>query len=981
MIFQSPLLLGALAVLPGIWWLLRVRPPAPRLQSFPPTALLARLSPRESTAATPPLLLLLLRLLAATLLIVGLSGPVIPGQPVPLSGEGPLLLVVDNDLMAAADWGDRSAAIHAVLDAAAKRDRPVILLPTGLATHGEEGEPGNAERPVAASEAARRLDALRPVAWFADRRSVSRRLDLLGTRFQGTVFYFSNGVATPGENGEAADRDFAEALRKCGAVREIRFPDSNGFVLSHMKAEDVKAGDGKVGDGGADATMVASLGAVPGATPRRVRIRAHAGDGGTLALTDVTLPAGAASAPVGIALPTVVRNRVDMLTVDGHPSAATTLLLDEGDRLRPVGLVSAGNGDTPLVGTQFYLKRALDVTADLHVGTVGALLSQPLSVLIAPDGTLADPETRRKVAAWVRGGGTLIRFAGRTLAGSEDSAATDDAADHNIANPAETLLPVPLMPTVRQLGGAMSWGKPQPLADFPEGSPFRGLDAPKDVTVSRQVLARPSDDLSAHSWARLADGTPLVTHAELGRGEVVLFHVTPTADWSNLPLSGLFVSMLTRLIDHASGVDTPSDSAVLPPVLTLDGEGVLGPPSPEARGLPSSLFGETPPGPEHPPGLYGSRSSRRALNVGDTVHALSALGAVGAVTNPSGHRPDRTFGPILLVMAASLLFLDAVLTIFLRGFSPGAMRFLRRGAFSALSLGVSLAVSGGFVCGVAQAQESPTQESPTQESPSPETALRPAIPGAAPGAALETRLAYVVTGDAEVDAVSREGLQGLSDYVNTRTSAVLGHPDGVRPGVDDLSYYPLLYWPITPDAKADSAVTSALIAFMAHGGMIVIDTQGVDTSAGGTTDGTTDGGGGAEFPAGDAPGSAAALRRVTAGLPVPPLTRLNDHHVLSHTFYLLHDFPGRYAGQPVWVAREGEAENDDVSPVIVGSADWAHAWAVDRNGDTRFAVLPGGDEQRRLAYRFGVNAVIYALTGNYKADQVHVPAILKRLGQ
>jgi hypothetical protein len=234
-----------------------------------------------------------------------------------------------------------------------------------------------------------------------------------------------------------------------------------------------------------------------------------------------------------------------------------------------------------------------------------------------------------------------------------------------------------------------------------------------------------------------------------------------------------------------------------------------------------------------------------------------------------------------------------------------------------------------------------------------------------------------VTGDEEVDAVSREGLQGLSDYVNTRTSAVLGHPDGVRPGVDDLSYYPLLYWPITPDAKADSAVTSALIAFMAHGGMIVIDTQGVDTSA----RGTTDGGGGAEFPAGDAPGSAAALRRVTAGLPVPPLTRLNDRHVLSHTFYLLHDFPGRYAGQPVWVAREGEAENDDVSPVIVGSADWAHAWAVDRNGDTRFAVLPGGDEQRRLAYRFGVNAVIYALTGNYKADQVHVPAILKRLGQ
>ena len=37
--------------------------------------------------------------------------------------------------------------------------------------------------------------------------------------------------------------------------------------------------------------------------------------------------------------------------------------------------------------------------------------------------------------------------------------------------------------------------------------------------------------------------------------------------------------------------------------------------------------------------------------------------------------------------------------------------------------------------------------------------------------------------------------------------------------------------------------------------------------------------------------------------------------------------------------------------------------------------------QREMACRFGVNLVMYALTGNYKADQVHVPAILERLGR
>ena len=60
--------------------------------------------------------------------------------------------------------------------------------------------------------------------------------------------------------------------------------------------------------------------------------------------------------------------------------------------------------------------------------------------------------------------------------------------------------------------------------------------------------------------------------------------------------------------------------------------------------------------------------------------------------------------------------------------------------------------------------------------------------------------------------------------------------------------------------------------------------------------------------------------------------------------------------------------------------DWASAWALDARGHNPFAVVPGGARQRTLAYRFGANLVMYALTGNYKGDQVHVPAILERLG-
>ncbi|MDE2582484.1 MAG: DUF4159 domain-containing protein, partial [Rhodospirillales bacterium] len=129
-----------------------------------------------------------------------------------------------------------------------------------------------------------------------------------------------------------------------------------------------------------------------------------------------------------------------------------------------------------------------------------------------------------------------------------------------------------------------------------------------------------------------------------------------------------------------------------------------------------------------------------------------------------------------------------------------------------------------------------------------------------------------------------------------------------------------------------------------------------------------------------APGAAAALRRAARGLLIPPLTPLSIHHVLARTFFLLRTYPGRYAG-PVWVSRTAERGNDDVSPVVIGANDWAAAWAVDRDGQTPYAAVPGGEEQRVLAYRFGVNLVMYALTGNYKGDQLQLKAIMARLGQ
>jgi hypothetical protein len=116
--------------------------------------------------------------------------------------------------------------------------------------------------------------------------------------------------------------------------------------------------------------------------------------------------------------------------------------------------------------------------------------------------------------------------------------------------------------------------------------------------------------------------------------------------------------------------------------------------------------------------------------------------------------------------------------------------------------------------------------------------------------------------------------------------------------------------------------------------------------------------------------------------------------VLTRTFYLLQDFPGRFASRDVWVETSVPAAeqvegmpfrnlNDGVTPVVIGGNDWAAAWAMGENGAYLFPVGRGyaGERQREFALRFGVNLVMHVLTDNYKSDQVHVPALLDRLGQ
>jgi Domain of unknown function (DUF4159)/Aerotolerance regulator N-terminal len=894
MIFAAPWVLLALPALPLLWWLLRVTPPAPRSETFPAIRLLMGLHAREETPARTPWWLLALRMIAATLVIVALARPVLDAGST-LPGSGPVLLVVDNGWASASDWPRRMQAANTVLDRVERTGRQAALLPTA---RDESGSAPQATAPMPVADLRARLAALHPEPWPPDRATATAALQGWN-RSGGSVTYIGDGLTHGGDFPL-----FAEALRSVGPVTELRWTIAPARLLLPPQNE---------ADG-----LVARMQQVPQPLAGHAAVLAQSGDGRTLARASVDLPVGAAMGTATIALPAELRNRLSRLVLEGPPSAASIVLLDERWRRRPVGLVAGDvtTADTPFAGPLYYLRRALTPFTEVREADLATLLQREVSVLILADKPLPAGPERDALTHWVEQGGLLIRFAGPRTA-EQPLGETDQ------------LMPVKLLGGDRQLGGALSWSEPAGVAQFPASSPFNGLPVPDEVKVSRQVLAEPSADLAGHTWAALADGTPLVTQATRGAGRIVLFHVTANADWSNLSLSGLFVAMLRQLVALSAGVATTADNAFLAPAETLDGYGLLTTPPQAATGLPASEIVRTVASPRHPPGLYGPENGRRALNLGANLPAPEAAPAIpGARVEDLGATvPERALGPWLLAGAIVLLAFDLLIALGLRG-------LLRP---SRVVAGVVLVL---LAAPAAHALDS---------NPNP---------------ALATRLGYIATGDAQLDGVARAGLEGLSEYVNRRTAAALVEPDAVEPGKTDLSFYPLLYWPVSADAQPLTPVqTAALNDYMSRGGIILLDTR--------------DSGSGVGF----APGTDSALRRVAQGLVIPPLAPLTTDHVLARAFYLLQDFPGRYTGEQVWVQRDQDRANDSVSPVIIGGNDWAAAWAVDDSGRNPYAVIPGGSRQRTLAYRFGVNLVMYALTGNYKGDQVHVPAILQRLGQ
>ncbi len=893
-LFLQPWALLGLLALPVLWLLLRATPPEPKRFALPSLALLDDLKPDEETPARTPWWLLLLRMIALGLAILGFARPTwAPNAQV--NTMGGTLIVVDDGWTSAERWRDLVRTATSAVDETSQDGGDIHVMFT--APHEVTRDPSE----VLDAETARQLlRNTRPAAWLPDRMAALKKLDETGLK-PGRIIWATDGF----DHDDSAA--FARGLT-AKAATEVRVTrPKNAFAIT---SADSSAEGARV--------SVVRANSLPGAT---ADVIAETAEGASIASTRIAFEGGSMTADALFAIPAAALNRVARFRIGGSPSAGGVWLWDDTARRPHVGLADARDEAQPLLSEHYYVRKALQPYAQLTEKKLSDLLDSPIDAIILGDRGTIEEDVRDKLSAWIEKGGVLIRFAGPRLAAQDDS-----------------FTPVPLRPTSRSLGSSLSWETPQRIAPFDNNSPFVGIPRPTDTAVRQQVLANPSAELESMTWARLEDGTPLVTARRIGRGELILFHVTADPDWSDLPYTGAFVEMLRRSVvsgGERSGAAALGTEGTLAPVRVLDGYGVLQPPQSTATPVPAASFLTTRPGPTTPPGLYSGPGGERALNAGAPApQIVETWPGVTKVTEQEAVVERAGLGGWMIALALGIVALDLIIALAFAGRLP---RFGRQAAGLLAVFFIAGAVLNG------QPASAQTSDQLARE------------------AAAHLRFAYVKTGDRSLDETTAAGLFGLSYELGARTSVEPETPHGVDLSRDHLELYPMIYYAVPRNAKAlPPAAVAKVNAYLRAGGAFVVDTRDA------------------------APGRDVSqnLSTLLAGIDAPPLQPAPPTHVLTKSYYLIRSFPGRLNGR-LWIesgaADRDTRRGDGVSGLFIGGSDWAGAWAIDKNGK-ELRAMDGGPNAREMAYRFGINLVMYILTGNYKEDQVHIPDLLDRLG-
>lgn len=591
----SPWMLLAIPATAALWWLMKSVPRKPVQHIVPHIRLLYKLASQEQTPKRVPWWQYAAVATAVAGTTAALTNPTYNPEA-PLTGTGPVMLVVDNDWAGARDWKARQEQMQHLIDRADKANRPVIILPTAAP---QDGTDTRIQGPMPASEARAIARDMSPHSWPVNYQAALQALQQAPKGVPGSVVWLSNGLD------DSHVPALTQSLQQFGTL--VVYEDDQGDTPYLLGAPD---------------SLQADL-SIP------VR-RAHTGKAETLTLiaqddkglaqghAEAAFKAGEDKAIATFKIPKEARNAVTRVTIAQNDTAGGQLLVDERFRRRAVGIIenSHASAADPLTDENHYLSQAMAPFADLKTGPVDKLLQNKLSVLVMADSATVTQAQRAQIDQWVREeGGTLIRFAGPRLAQALSEGVSDD------------LLPQALSQT-RQLGNQTTGAAIGKIKPFAAQTPFKDIAHADEVEVTRQILPRAGHNPDIQVWAQLQDNTPLVSARPSGKGQIIFVHTTADPRWSNLAHSGLYVDMLQAAVrsSQAVGLTAGNNDMALPPVRMLDAAGHMTTPAPAVRPLSGEAIEKGQIGPRHPPGIYGENKAYYAHNLYVAVAEMKPLG-------------------------------------------------------------------------------------------------------------------------------------------------------------------------------------------------------------------------------------------------------------------------------------------------------------------------------------------------------------------
>ena len=922
--FYHPLYLISLLLLPLIYFLIKLTPPQPHVILFPPISILKKLVPAEKTPKNSPLLLLIVRLFLVGAIITALAGPYYQISDKVIINNQPLLIVVDDSWSSAQDWDQRKNFIQNLIHEAELQSVPTYI--------------------YAASD--------NNISQFIDYATTRNKIKILNPKPYVPNYSVAINII----------REFTKSHENCHIVwlaPALAHPDAGEFITSlesdkkktpnisiYANHNDIKILRNPINQKEAIHIDIENYNQ---SLNSPIEIIASDFYGNTLFQQHFDQKFQTKD-KILIKAPLELRNKVSHLRINNQHTAGSVALLDDRSRRARIGIFaqSKDNSTQPLLSAYYFLSKALNPFADIVIPNSGSitpiddLLSQNITTLILSDVGLLTKSDEHVVAKFLTDGGSLIRFSGPNLAAKADD-----------------LLPVKLRPASRNLGGAISWEKPKKIAQFEHSSPFYEFSIPDDILISRQLLAEPTNDLNDKTWVRLEDGTPLVTAERRGKGLLVFFHISAETSWSNLPISGLFIDMLNKLSLYSFISDeikkndvteiNNSSQLSLRAVKLLDGFGnfLPGPiDSVPSISLNNSGFTDS----NNLPGFYVDGSITRAVQPISKNEILSKLDDIikNKTINTLDDISRYDLSSVFLLLSVLLFLIDTLLS------TPKSNLSINIFKFPKLILFITILLAPNDE---AYATSSPSDQLPSKEMIS----------------ILTSRLAYVLNGDNNIDATAYDGLKHLTNELRARTSYEPGDPIGLDLNKDDLSLYPLIYWPIYASMpQPNEKVIQKLATFMRFGGTVIFDTRNGDAYSN---------------VIGESQESL-WLRLLLQQLDVPVVEQVPRDHVITKTYYLINKIQGSSEPCDSWVEKTfmdvaDEQRNnviqstDNVSSLIITSCNLASAWSrfsrennFSSNKDTH---------NLELAMRSGINIVMYTLTGNYKSDQVHKRRIIERL--